>query len=43
MQIMGAIFTRIFKAFAQIVSKSKLFGVRLQPLHTHHQHHCFWW
>jgi len=27
---LGAIFTRIFRAFAQIFSKSKLLGVRLQ-------------
>jgi len=37
----GTIFTRIFRAFAQIFSYSKLLGVRLQPLHTHLQHHCF--
>jgi len=26
-------FTRIFRDFAQIFTKSKLWGVRLQPLH----------
>jgi len=30
---LGAIFTRIFRVFTQIFSKSKLLGVRLQPLH----------
>jgi len=30
---LGAIFTQIFRAFAHIFSKSKLLGVRLQPLH----------
>ena len=38
---LGDIFTRIFRAFAQIFSKSKLLGLRLQPLHPHLQHHCF--
>jgi len=32
---LGAIFTRIFRAFAQIFSKPKLLEVRLQPLHPH--------
>jgi len=27
--------------FAQIFSKLKLLGLRLQPLHPHLQHHCF--
>jgi len=34
----GAIFTRIFRDFAQIFSKSKRLGLRLHP---HLQHHCF--
>jgi len=38
---LDAIFTRIFRAFSQIFSKSKLFGVRLQSLHPHLQHHWF--
>jgi len=27
--------------FAQIFSKSKLLGMRLQPMHPHLKHHCF--
>jgi len=34
----GAIFTRIFRNFAQIFSKLKLLGVLFHP---HLQHHCF--
>ena len=37
----GAIFKLIFRAFAQIFSRSKLFEMRLQPLHAQLQHHCF--
>jgi len=30
-QTLGAIFSRIFRDFAQIINKSKLFGVRFLP------------
>jgi len=38
---LDTISTRIFRAFAQIFSKSKLLRVRLQPLHPDLKHHCF--
>jgi len=38
---LGAILTRIFRAFSQIFSKPNFLGMRLQPMHPQLQHHCF--